>query len=85
MASFNDSGRPALTQVFIWLFMGTLFYHVNNEWTWSQSFFYTCDNGFSVGYGNFAEDNNTSRWFTILNVLCGASLAAGAIQPSACS
>ena len=37
------------------------------------------DTGFSVGFGKFPETTNSSRWYTILNVLIGASLIAGAL------
>ena len=60
-------------------FCGTLFYHFHNDWPWSQGFFYTCVSGFSVGFGKFPVTTNSSRWYTFLNVLIGASLIAGAL------
>ena len=65
--------------VSLWIFCGTVFYRYHNNWPWSQAFFYTCDNGFSVGFGAFPDPNNGSRWYTIVNVLIGASLIAGAL------
>jgi len=65
--------------IITWLFTGTLVYKYANDWCWSNAFYFAVQAGFSVGFGSIAETSTTSRIYSCIHVLGGASIAVGAI------
>lgn len=66
--------------VFIWITSGTLFYSKINDWPLPQSFFYAVDAGMSIGFcTDVFEVKRTSKLFTVLYILLGASCVGGAL------
>jgi Ca2+-binding EF-hand superfamily protein len=64
----------------IWIVSGTLFYSYCNDWPLAQSFFYAVDAGMSIGFcTDVAETKLTSKAFTIVYILLGASVVGGAL------
>ncbi|KAL7515959.1 hypothetical protein ACHAWX_001024, partial [Stephanocyclus meneghinianus] len=60
--------------------LGTLFYSFYNQWPLPQSFFYAVDAGMSIGFcTDVVEPNVTSRAFTVVYILLGASCVGGAL------
>eukprot|EP00804_Cyclotella_cryptica_P005672 CCRYP_000054-RA/>CCRYP_000054-RA protein AED:0.06 eAED:0.06 QI:5704/0.9/1/1/0.1/0.09/11/265/436 len=60
--------------------LGTLFYSFYNQWPLPQSFFYAVDAGMSIGFcTDVVEPNVTSRAFTVIYILLGASCVGGAL------
>ena len=45
----------------------------------AQAFYYSVQAGLSIGFGALAETKDYTMAFTIVHVLCGASLVAGAL------
>ena len=66
--------------VFVWIGAGTLFYAHHNGWPLSQAFFYAVDAGMSIGFcTEVAETTTSSRAFTVVFILLGASVVGGAL------
>lgn len=66
--------------VFVWITSGTLFYSKINDWPLPQSFFYAVDAGMSIGFcTDVFEVKRTSKLFTVLYILLGASCVGGAL------
>ena len=76
--------RAAMTAAVIgivgaWLAAATLYYSARENWPYAQAFFYAVDTGMSIGFGTVAEQRVSTKAFTILHVLLGASAVGGAI------
>lgn len=65
--------------VFVQFSATTAFYHLHNGWPLPEAFYHAVDAGLSIGSGAIAETDQMSMAFTIVHVLLGASLAAGAL------
>ena len=66
--------------VVLWIGGGTLFYSLHNQWPPSQAFFYAVDAGMSIGFCTaIAETSVSSRAFTVVYILLGASVVGGAL------
>lgn len=66
--------------VFIWISSGTLFYSRVNDWPLPQAFFYAVDAGMSIGFcTDVFEVKRSSKAFTVLFILLGASCVGGAL------
>ena len=66
--------------VLLWVATGTLFYSHHNGWPLAQSFFYAVDAGMSIGFcTDVREKLISSRAFTIVYILLGASVVGGAL------
>lgn len=66
--------------VALWMGCGTLFYSYHNGWPLAQSFFYAVDAGMSIGFcTEVAETTVSSRAFTIVFIILGASVVGGAL------
>ena len=83
--SFTAAGEKARMTaavvgiVGLWLAVATVYYAKHEAWPYAQSFFYAVDTGMSIGFGTVAEKHITTKAFTILHVLLGASAVGGAI------
>jgi len=80
----------ALVFIAVWVTAGTLFFYFHNgavakelgmpeEWTFAQSFYYTCQSGWSVGFGALTEPDEWSMIYTTFHVCIGASFVAAAL------
>ena len=66
--------------VLAWVGTGTVFYSRHNGWPLAQSFFYAVDAGMSIGFcTDVRERLVSSRAFTIVFILLGASCVGGAL------
>jgi len=64
-----------------WMAVGTMFYSLCNDWPLAQSFFYAVDTGMSIGFcTDVAEVKLSSKAFTIMHILLGASVMTGALS-----
>lgn len=64
----------------LWVGIGTVFYSYHNNWPMPQSFFYAVDAGMSIGFcTDVAEKTISSRAFTVIFILLGASCVGGAL------
>eukprot|EP00957_Ditylum_brightwellii_P121533 9269251-Ditylum_brightwellii.AAC.1 len=69
-----------ITVVFLWILIGTVTYTYLNSWPPATAFFYAVDAGMSIGFcTDVAETTTRSRGFTVLYILAGASVVAGAL------
>ena len=65
----------------VWMALGTMFYSYCNDWPLPQSFFYAVDAGMSIGFcTDVAETKLTSKAFTVVYILLGASVVTGALS-----
>lgn len=74
---------PYFAMWFLWLIVGTVFYHANNELTFAKGFYMAVNIGYSIGFGWPSEDASiagfseeqaqASRIFSCLYVIIGAS------------
>mmetsp|Transcript_12586 Transcript_12586/g.29560 ORF Transcript_12586/g.29560 Transcript_12586/m.29560 type:complete len:414 (+) Transcript_12586:59-1300(+) len=46
-------------------------------WTWEESFYYSVQTGFSIGFGLLSESNNGSRLYSVFHILMGSSIIGG--------
>lgn len=66
--------------VSVWIAVGTLFYSLHNQWPLPQSFFYAVDAGMSIGFCTEVHETKiTSKAFTVIYILLGASVVGGAL------
>ncbi|KAL1524118.1 hypothetical protein AB1Y20_019027 [Prymnesium parvum] len=65
--------------VVVWICIATLVFSYNEGWPLAQSLFYAVDTGMSIGFGAVAEERLSTKAFTIVHVLLGASAVGGAI------
>eukprot|EP00966_Prymnesium_polylepis_P103926 2406714-Prymnesium_polylepis.1 len=65
--------------VVTWISTATLVFSYNENWPLAQSLFYAVDTGMSIGFGAVAEKKLSTKAFTIIHVLLGASAVGGAI------
>lgn len=65
--------------VFLQFSGATAFYHLHNGWALPEAFYHAVDAGLSIGSGAIAETDQMSMAFTIVHVLLGASIVAGAL------
>lgn len=68
-----------VTIVTIWIGTATLIFARNEDWPLAQSLFYAVDTGMSIGFGAVSEKKLSTKLFTIVHVLLGASAVGGAI------
>jgi hypothetical protein len=59
------------------LVIGTLSYHYLENWSWTQSFYFTVCTLTTVGYGDLYPTSDTSRIFTAIFALAGVAVAFG--------
>lgn len=62
-----------------WIGAATFIFARNEGWPLAQSLFYAVDTGMSIGFGAVAEEKISTKAFTVLHVLLGASAVGGAI------
>ena len=62
-----------ITVIVIWLLVGTLFYAVNEGWSWYTALFFAVNVGLGVGYGENSLQYPSSWGFTIAFVIVGSS------------
>ena len=59
---------------------GTVLFHALEDWTWIESFYFTIVTITTVGYGDIAPSNDTTRIVTALFILVGVGIGAGIIS-----
>jgi len=73
--------EKCISIVILYITTGTIFYHKINKWSISTAYFYAVDAGMSIGFcvNGIGETTVASRAFSILFILVGASVVAGAL------
>jgi len=59
------------------LVIGTLSYHYLEDWSWTESFYFTVCTLTTIGYGDLYPTSDASRIFTALFALAGVGMAFG--------
>lgn len=59
------------------LVIGTVSYHYLEDWSWTQSFYFTVCTLTTVGYGDLYPTSDMSRIFTAIFALAGVAVAFG--------
>jgi len=65
--------------IFTAVFIGTLFFSINEDWTTAQAFYWTMMTMFTVGYGDLSLKHKSSRQFSIFFILFCVIVYATAI------
>lgn len=69
----------AVSGLQILLIGGTVLFHILEDWTWIQSFYFTVVTLTTVGYGDLAPSNDTTRLFVSFFILIGVTYTVGAL------
>ena len=62
-----------------WLLGAGLVYRRLNGWPYWQSYYYAVNVGYSIGFGDLADMNETSRFFSIVMICLGAGAVGGGL------
>ena len=81
-AVFKEIGlllrKPKFRAVVIWiliiLLIGTVFYHLEEGWSWLDSLYFSVITLSTVGYGDFEPTTAVSKIFTIVYIFLGISI-----------
>ncbi len=65
--------------VFI-LFVGTIFYHYVESWTWIDSFYFSVITLATIGYGDMYPTTELSKLFTVIYLFIGIGTLISFIQ-----
>lgn len=68
------------TALLVLLGGGTIIFHALEDWTWTQSFYFTVVTVTTVGYGDLHPTTDATRLVTALFILVGVSIGAGIIS-----
>jgi len=56
---------------------GTVSYHILEDWSWTESFYFTVCTLTTIGYGDLYPISDASRLFTAVFALAGVGVAFG--------
>ena len=62
------------------LFIGTVFYHYIENWSWVDSLYFSVVTLTTIGYGDFAPTIMLSKIFTIVYIITGIGIILGFIN-----
>ena len=62
------------------LAIGTLSYHYLEDWSWTDSFYFTVCTLTTIGYGDLHPTSDSSRLFTAVFALAGVGVAFGSFS-----
>ncbi len=79
---FRELGRllkkPQYRAVFVWLIIillvGTIFYRLEEGWSWLDSLYFSVITLSTVGYGDFSPTTTASKLFTMAYIFLGISI-----------
>lgn len=63
----------------IWLFIGTAFYALYDDFGWAVGFYMSVNVGYSIGWGDLIERDDVSMFFSTVYVIVGASVMSGCL------
>lgn len=70
--------EPKYRAVFIWLVLillvGTIFYHLEEGWSWLDSLYFSVITLSTVGYGDLSPTTSASKLFTMAFIFLGMSI-----------
>jgi len=69
----------AASSLMILIAIGTVVYKFIEDWTWTQSFYFSVVTLTTVGYGDLHPTSDASRLFTSFYILIGVAIALAAI------
>lgn len=77
---FEFRGYRTLFMMWVlWIFIGTAFYALYDEFGWAVGFYMSVNVGYSIGWGDLTERDDISMFFSTLYVLVGASVMSGCL------
>lgn len=59
--------------------LGTAVYHLLEDWSWIQSFYFSVVSLTTVGYGDLHPTSDASRLFTALYILVGVAIVLASL------
>ena len=68
-----------MTIVFTWIVIGMCVFHVLEDWTWIQCFYYAVITLTTVGYGDLTPTTDLSRFVAAWYILIGVTITLGAL------
>lgn len=66
--------RAAVVWVLITLLIGTVFYHIEEGWSWTDSLYFSVITLSTVGYGDLSPTTTASQIFTMIYIFFGMSI-----------
>lgn len=64
---------------FMWLLGGTIFYKYDLDMPWGKGFYMAVNIGYSIGWGDIIENSHSSKLFSIVYVIIGASFVGAGL------
>lgn len=84
MADLNPKQRNTLRVALVTLsgllLIGTLLFHSLENWTWTESFYFTVITLTTVGYGDLHPTTDASRLAVALFIIFGVGIVAGVVS-----
>ncbi len=71
--------RSAFFLVAFIILTGAWFYHVQEGWSWLDSFYFTIITLTTVGYGDFSPQTDAGKIFTMVYIILGLGIVSGFI------
>ncbi len=65
--------------VFTWILIGMFAFHMLEDWTWVQCFYYAVITLTTVGYGDLTPTTDISRFVAAWYILIGVTITLGAL------
>jgi hypothetical protein len=70
--------KPRYRALFVWMFiillLGTVFYRLEEDWSWLDSLYFSVITLSTVGYGDLSPTTSASKLFTLFYILLGISV-----------
>ena len=79
MIKFKTSVLSAVFSISVLIGFGTWAFHLLEEWTWAESFYFSVATLTTVGYGDIHPTSDSSRVFTAIFILVGVGIVIAAL------
>jgi len=79
MIKFKTSVMSAVFSISVLIGFGTWAFHLLEEWTWAESFYFSVATLTTVGYGDIHPTTDSSRVFTAIFILVGVGIVIAAL------
>ena len=77
---FNPQLTAAVSSIVLVLSSGTIIFHRLENWTWTESLYFTVVTTTTVGYGDLHPTSDASRFIAIFFILFGVGVLITAIS-----
>ena len=80
-AQWNKSAFRYIGALAVMVFaLGTVVYHIIEDWSWVDSFYFSSVTLTTVGFGDLAPSSDLSKLFTVFYLFIGIALIGGVLN-----